>query len=221
MVKARKIRLLLVDDHQVVRVGLRTLLNKEPIIHIVGEAGTAADAVAEAVRLKPDLVLMDVRLPDGTGIEACREIRSDCPKTRVLFLTSYADHDAVIATITAGADGYILKEIDLEGLIRSIKSVMSGQSILDMSAAQQVHSWLASKSQDTKLSQLSSQEQKVLALIAKGLTIRKSPTASGLVTKPSKTMSVMSSRNSKSLGVLKLPRSFLTIPHHRSLALVR
>jgi DNA-binding NarL/FixJ family response regulator len=170
MVKARKIRLLLIDDHQVVRVGLRTLLNKESTIHIVGEAGTAADAVAESVRLKPDLVLMDVRLPDGTGIEACREIRSRCPKTRVLFLTSYADHDAVIATIAAGADGYLLKEIDLEGLIRSIKSVMSGQSILDMSAAQQVHSWLASKSRDNKLDQLSAQEQKVLTLIAKGLT---------------------------------------------------
>lgn len=170
MVKTRKIRLLLVDDHQVVRVGLRTLLNKESTIQIVGEAGTAADAIAESVRLKPDPVLMDVRLPDGTGIEACREIRSQCDKTRVLFLTSYADHDAVIATITAGADGYLLKEIDLEGLIRSIKSVMSGQSILDMSAAQQVHSWLASKSHDNKLAQLSSQEQKVLALIAKGLT---------------------------------------------------
>jgi two-component system, NarL family, response regulator DevR len=170
MLKSHKIRLLLVDDHQVVRVGLRTLLNKDPTIHIIGEAGTAAEAVSHSIRLKPDLVLMDVRLPDGTGIEACREIRSHCPRTRVLFLTSYADHDAVIATITAGADGYLLKEIDLEGLLRSIKSVMSGQSILDMSATQQVHSWLASKSQDAKLSQLSCQEQKVLALIAKGLT---------------------------------------------------
>lgn len=168
------------DDHQVVRVGLRTLLNKDPTIHIVGEAGTAADALSQAIRLKPDLVLMDVRLPDGTGIEACREIRSSCPRTRVLFLTSYADHDAVIATITAGADGYLLKEIDLEGLLRSIKSVMSGQSILDMSAAQQVHSWLASKSQDTKLSQLSCQEQKVLALIAKGLTNKEIGNSLGL-----------------------------------------
>jgi DNA-binding NarL/FixJ family response regulator len=98
----------------------------------------------------------------------------------VLFLTSYADHDAVIATITAGADGYLLKEIDLEGLLRSIKSVMSGQSILDMSAAQQVHSWLASKSQDTKLSQLSCQEQKVLALIAEGLTNKEIGSSLGL-----------------------------------------
>jgi two-component system, NarL family, response regulator DevR len=178
--KTHKIRLLLVDDHQVVRVGLRTLLNKDPTIHIVGEAGTAADALSQAIRLKPDLVLMDVRLPDGTGIEACREIRSHCPRTRVLFLTSYADHDAVIATITAGADGYLLKEIDLEGLLRSIKSVMSGQSILDMSAAQQVHSWLASKSQDVKLSQLSCQEQKVLALIAEGLTNKEIGSSLGL-----------------------------------------
>lgn len=168
------------DDHQVVRVGLRTLLNKDPTIHIVGEAATAADALSQAIRLKPDLVLMDVRLPDGTGIEACREIRSHCPRTRVLFLTSYADHDAVIATITAGADGYLLKEIDLEGLLRSIKSVMSGQSILDMSAAQQVHSWLASKSQDAKLSQLSCQEQKVLALIAEGLTNKEIGSSLGL-----------------------------------------
>jgi DNA-binding NarL/FixJ family response regulator len=156
------------------------LLTKDPTIHIVGEAGTAADALSQAIRLKPDLVLMDVRLPDGTGIEACREIRSLCPRTRVLFLTSYADHDAVIATITAGADGYLLKEIDLEGLLRSIKSVMSGQSILDMSAAQQVHSWLASKSQDTKLSQLSCQEQKVLALIAEGLTNKEIGSSLGL-----------------------------------------
>ncbi|MGH7409465.1 MAG: response regulator, partial [Candidatus Methylomirabilis sp.] len=110
--EANPIRLLLVDDHKVVRVGLRTLLGGTERIRVIGEAETMGSAITEAARLKPDVVLMDVRLPDGSGIEACREIRAARPESRVLFLTSFADDAAVMATIFAGADGYLLKEID-------------------------------------------------------------------------------------------------------------
>ncbi|TLY29754.1 MAG: response regulator transcription factor, partial [Nitrospirae bacterium] len=130
------IRLVLVDDHEVVRIGLRTLLDRIGIIQVVGEAGTAAEAVAETIRLKPDVVLMDVRLPDGTGIDACRDIRTACPDTRVIFLTSFADDDAVLAAVFGGADGYLLKEIGGETMIQSIQSIARGQSILDPAVTQ-------------------------------------------------------------------------------------
>ena len=129
--EGKTIRLLLVDDHKVVRSGLKALLADTANVDVIGEAGTAAEAVTEAARLKPDIVLMDVRLPDGSGIDACREIRTARPETRVLFLTSFADEDAIFATIFAGADGYLLKEIDEEGLIRAIETVAGGRSILD------------------------------------------------------------------------------------------
>ncbi|HBP89956.1 MAG TPA: DNA-binding response regulator, partial [Nitrospiraceae bacterium] len=103
------IRLLLVDDHEVLRLGLKTLFTETADIQVVGEAGTRVAAVSEADRLKPDVVLMDVRLPDGSGIEACREIRNATPEIRVLFLTSFADDEAVMATIMAGAKGFLLK----------------------------------------------------------------------------------------------------------------
>jgi two-component system response regulator DevR len=168
----RTIRLLLVDDHKVVRVGLQTLLSQTDRIQVIGEAGTMEDAVTEAARLKPDIVLMDVRLPDGSGIEACREIRTARPQTRVLFLTSFADDEAVLATMFAGADGYLLKEIDEERLIRAIETVAGGQSILDPALTQRMLLRMKSLSEPTAASQeeLSPQEQKVLALVAEGQT---------------------------------------------------
>ncbi|MGH2468182.1 MAG: response regulator, partial [Candidatus Limnocylindrales bacterium] len=104
-------RLLVVDDHEVVREGLVALLDRRPGLQVVGEAGTVADAISLAARLQPDLIVMDVRLPDGSGVEACRQIRSERPETRVIMLTSYPDEEAVLSAIMAGASGYLLKQI--------------------------------------------------------------------------------------------------------------
>ncbi len=169
----KPIRLLLVDDHQVLRLGLRTLFAEAGGFQVVGEAGTKAAAVTEAARLKPDVVLMDVRLPDGSGIEACREIRAARPETRVLFLTSYADDDAVLATILAGADGFLLKEIGGEELLRAARTVAGGQSILDPAVTERVLARLKSMpapSHGEKRDALSPQEERVLALVAEGRT---------------------------------------------------
>lgn len=169
----RPIRLLLVDDHQVVRVGLRTLLGRGTGVEVVGEAATAEEAVAEAARLAPDVVLLDVRLPDGSGVEACREIRAANPGTRVLFLTSYADQEAVLATIFAGADGYLLKDIESASLIQAVHKVAAGQSVLDPSVTQPVLAHMQSIAQQEPRGQeeaLSPQESRVLALLADGLT---------------------------------------------------
>ncbi|MGH7236476.1 MAG: response regulator [Nitrospiraceae bacterium] len=180
---ANPIRLLLVDDHKVVRVGLRTLLGGTERIRVVGEAETMESAVTEAARLKPDVVLMDVRLPDGSGIEACREIRAARPETRVLFLTSFADDAAVMATIFAGADGYLLKEIDEDALIRSIETVAEGRSILDSAVTQRMLAKMREHSAppaENKSESLSPQEQKVLALVAEGQTNKEIAAALGL-----------------------------------------
>lgn len=180
---ANPIQLLLVDDHKVVRVGLRTLLGGTERIRVVGEAETMESAITEAARLKPDVVLMDVRLPDGTGIEACREIRAARPETRVLFLTSFADDAAVMATIFAGADGYLLKEIDEDALIRSIETVAAGRSILDPAVTQRVLAKMREQSApptEHKRESLSPQEQKVLALVAEGQTNKEIAAALGL-----------------------------------------
>ena len=177
------IRLLLVDDHKVVRSGVKALLSGTGNIDVVGEAGTVADAVSVAARLKPDLVLMDVRLPDGSGIDACREIRTARPETRVLFLTSFADDDAVLATILAGAAGYLLKEIDEDALIRAIETVAAGRSILDPSVTQRVLTRIkdqASTVGEQKDAELSPQEQKVVALVAEGRTNKEIAVALGL-----------------------------------------
>ena len=126
-----KIRLMLVDDHEVVRLGLRALFKQTGKVDVVAEAGTVADAIEQAAKHRPDLVLMDLRLPDGTGLDACRDILSANPGTRVLFLTSHSDEEAVTSTILAGAAGYLLKEIGSKALIHAIETVYSGESILD------------------------------------------------------------------------------------------
>jgi two-component system response regulator DevR len=181
--EARPIRLLVVDDHKVVRVGLRTLLGGTERIHVVGEAETMATAITEAARLKPDVVLMDIRLPDGSGIEACREIRAARPEARVLFLTSFVDDDAVMATIFAGADGYLLKEIDEDALIRAIETVAEGRSILDSAVTQRMLAKMKAHSAppaESRSESLSSQEQKVLALVAEGQTNKEIAASLGL-----------------------------------------
>jgi two-component system response regulator DevR len=171
--KTKTIRVLLVDDHEVVRVGLRTLLSEHREIKVVGEAETMAQSIRQALRLKPDVVLMDVRLPDGSGVAACREILASCPSTRVLFLTSYADDDSVLAAVVAGAQGYLLKEIDSSALIGAIEAVSEGQSILDPLVTQRALAWIKECGSGPKIvgaEALSPQEERVLALVAEGKT---------------------------------------------------
>ena len=164
---------LLVDDHEVVRQGLATLLGRRPEFNIVGEAGTVADAVAAARRFRPDLIVMDVRLPDGSGIEACREIRAEQPDTRVVMLTSYPDEDAVLSAIIAGASGYLLKQVRARDLIAALDAVGRGQSLLDPAVTGRVLERIrriATADQPDDLAQLTSQEQKILLLVAEGKT---------------------------------------------------
>jgi DNA-binding NarL/FixJ family response regulator len=171
--RTKPIRLLLVDDHEVVRVGLRTVLHNHHSITVVGEAGTKAAAVRAVKRLRPDIVLMDVRLPDGSGVEACRDILASHPTTRIIFLTSYADDESVLAAVLAGAQGYVLKNIDSILLIRSIRTVSNGQSILNPALTQRALNWIKAwpeQNGPVRGQSLSPQEERVLALVAEGLT---------------------------------------------------
>ncbi len=179
----KPIRLLLVDDHEVVRVGLRTVLSQQPGLIVAGEAATMEMAVKDALRLKPDVILMDVRLPDGSGVDACRDILASNPAARVIFLTSYADDDSVLAAVLAGAHGYVLKEIDSAALLRAIQLVAEGQSILDPTVTERALRWLRGLGNGPQLpgiEQLSAQEQRVLALVAEGKTNKEIATALGL-----------------------------------------
>jgi two-component system response regulator DevR len=171
----RPLRLMLVDDHEVVRQGLAALLARRPAFQVVAEAGTVAAALAAARRFKPDLVVMDVRLPDGTGIEACRDIRTEMPETRVVMLTSYPDEEAVLAAIMAGASGYLLKEIRGRDLVAALEAVGRGDSLLDPAVTEQVLARirrLASGSGADELADLTAQERKILMLVAEGKTNR-------------------------------------------------
>jgi DNA-binding NarL/FixJ family response regulator len=167
------IRILLVDDHEVVREGLRALLSRREGFQIVGQAGTVAEAIDEAQRTRPDIVVMDVRLPDGSGIEACREIREAMPETKVIILTSYADDDAVFASILAGASGYVLKQTRGRALADAIDAVARGESLLDPAITQKVMERLRTSTErraSDPLDALNEQEHKILGLIAEGKT---------------------------------------------------
>lgn len=166
-------RILLVDDHEVVRRGLRVLLETEEDLEVVGEAGTGADAIRRTGFDSPDLVVMDVRLPDGSGIEACREIRSSFPQVKVLMLTSFADEEALMSAILAGASGYLLKRIDSKTLIDSVRRVGRGESLLDEEMVGKLFDRLRNgKPSDPLLARLSDQERKILDLISVGKTNR-------------------------------------------------
>jgi two-component system, NarL family, response regulator DevR len=168
---APRIRLLIVDDSEVVRTGLRTLLGIEPSIQVVGEAPSVATGVEAGATLKPDVVLLDIRLPDGTGIDACRQILKRSPDTRVLILTSVIDDTIVDEAIRAGAHGYLLKEIDGRGLVTAIRDVAAGKSILDPAVTARVMQLVKTGGGGRDaFATLSPQEKRVLALIAEGCT---------------------------------------------------
>jgi DNA-binding NarL/FixJ family response regulator len=171
----QRVKLLLVDDHKVVRLGLATLFATAPGFDVVGEAGSVAEAVDEARRCAPDVVIMEVRLPDGSGVEVCREIRSERPDTHVLMLTSFADEEAVISSIVAGASGYLLKDTEPERLIEAVECVSRGGSLLDPSVTETVLNRmrrLASQGDDDPLACLSEQERNILPLLGEGKTNR-------------------------------------------------
>ena len=167
------LRVVVVDDHEIVRQGLVALLDRRPEFHVVGEAGTVVEAVAESRRLEPDIVVMDVRLPDGSGVEACREIRADRPATRVIMLTSYPDEEAVLSAIVAGASGYLLKQIRGRDLVAGLLAVGRGESLLDPAVTERVLERvrrMASGQDNDELAVLTSQERKILLLVAEGKT---------------------------------------------------
>jgi two-component system, NarL family, response regulator DevR len=168
------ITLLLVDDHEVVRVGLSALLGREESIVVVGEAGTVADAISRAALLQPRVILMDLRLPDGSGIDACREILSTAPATRMLFLTSYSDEESVMATLLAGAAGYLLKEIGHTALVRAIRATAEGQRILDPKLEElmreDVQRVIDASMRGDGPDALSPQELRILSLVVEGQT---------------------------------------------------
>lgn len=164
-------RILIVDDHEIVRKGLVTLLSGEDGLEVVGEAGTVETAIRRVGYDRPEVVIMDVRLPDGTGIEACREIRARWPDVRVLMLTSFADEEALFASIMAGASGYVLKRVDARQLIESIRRVGAGESLLDPTMTEHVFRRIrGDEPTDPLVARLSPQERKILDLISEGLT---------------------------------------------------
>jgi len=162
---------MVVDDHSVVRMGLVSLLSRAAGLQVVGEAGSVTEALEKARVLAPDVILMDVRLPDGSGIECCRAIRQHRPESRVLMLTSYDDKDAAVAAIIAGASGYLLKQIEAEELMRAVHLVASGASLLDPKVTGGVMEYLRQGGPSlTGVSDLTDREQAVLGLLGEGLS---------------------------------------------------
>lgn len=169
------LRILVVDDHEVVREGLVAALDRREGFQVVAQAGTVAESIAAADRFQPDLVVMDVRLPDGSGIEACRDIRSEHPETHVVMLTSYPDEEAVLSAIVAGASGYLLKETRMRDLVRALETVGAGGSLLDPAVTGKVLERvrrMAHDDQDDELARLTVQERRILLLVAEGKTNR-------------------------------------------------
>ena len=169
------LRVMLVDDHEVVRGGIRAMLQATDDIIVTAEAGSVREAIDIAAASRPDVIVMDVRLTDGSGIEATRQIRADRPDTKVLMLTSFADDEALFASIMAGASGYVLKQVNSAELLRAIRAVGRGESLLDPLVTTSVLDRLRRGKhlmQDEKLSRLSPQEERILAAVADGKTNR-------------------------------------------------
>ena len=174
IVPRQPIRILICDDHEVVREGLRTLLAGRADLEVVAEAGTSADAIEAAERARPDIVIMDVRLPDGSGVEACRAIREILPATRVIMLTSYPDDEALYASIVAGASGYLLKQTRAAALIEAIDAVSKGRALLDPAVTARVLERVrrGNSDEDPAIASLTEQERRVLEQLATGKTNR-------------------------------------------------
>lgn len=171
----KKQRIILVDDHEVVRLGLKSLLDRHPQFDVVGEAGSAREALDQTAALKPDVVVMDIRLPGMSGIEACEQIISQFPNTKVIMLTSYAEDEMLFSAIRAGASGYILKQIGSEDLVKAIESVGRGEALLDPAVTQRVFQEVrraVKEEEASAFAHLSQQEKHVLLLVSEGKTNR-------------------------------------------------
>ncbi len=167
------IRVFLLDDHEIVRRGVRELLEAEDDLDVVGEAGTAEEALNRIPPTGPEVALLDVRLPDGNGVEVCREIRSRHPEVACIMLTSFSDDEALVQAVVAGASGYLLKQIRGTDIVDAVRRVASGQSLLDASLVDRVRKQFQRDSaEDERLARLTNQERRILALIAEGLTNR-------------------------------------------------
>ncbi|MBG6055770.1 DNA-binding NarL/FixJ family response regulator [Salinibacterium sp. CAN_S4] len=167
------IRVFLLDDHELVRRGINALLSAEVDIEVVGEASTAAQAIGRIRATAPDVAVLDVRLPDGSGIDVCRDIRSSLPGTRCLMLTGYDDDEAIYAAVLAGASGYVIKDIRGSGLVESVRAVAAGRSLLDPALNQRVVQRISENHEaDPRLESLTMRERQILPLIAEGLTNR-------------------------------------------------
>jgi DNA-binding NarL/FixJ family response regulator len=168
------IRVFLLDDHEVVRAGLKHLLESGGDIEVVGEAGTAAAAISRIPALMPDVAVLDARLPDGSGIDVCRQVRSSRPETKAIILTSYDDDEALFSAIMAGAAGYVLKQVNGQDLVSAVRHVAGGGSLLDPSVTAKVMERLreGSPNEPEELKSLTPQERRILELVAEGLTNR-------------------------------------------------
>ena len=170
-----KKRILIVDDHEVVRLGLRSLLDQYPQYEVVAEASNAKDSVSQVDMFEPDIVLMDIRLPGKSGIEACEEIKEKHPEVKVIMLTSYAEDEMLFSAIKAGASGYVLKQIDSEGLVKSLEAVARGEASLDPAVTQRVFQEVrraVKEEEAASFSDRSQQEKMVLKLVSEGKTNR-------------------------------------------------
>ncbi|HLB46861.1 MAG: response regulator transcription factor [Chloroflexota bacterium] len=171
----RRQRIMIVDDHEVVRLGLKALIDRHPDMEVVAEAATATDALEKALHFKPDVIVLDIRLGGSSGIDACREIIKQLPDARIIMLTSYAEDDMLFAAIRAGAAGYVLKQAGGQDLIRAIEMVGQGNSLLDPALTERVFAEVrraAREQESSAFSQLTEQERRVLALVAEGKTNR-------------------------------------------------
>ena len=169
------LKIILVDDHEVVRIGLKTLLSRYPEFEIIDEAGTGKDALEKTFRLKPDVTLLDIRLPDQSGIDVCRAITTQQPQTKVVMLTSYAEDELLFDAIVAGASGYVLKQIGSGELVRALEAVGRGESLIDPTLTQKVFSKMreiARRTETDAFSKLNDQEMKILSRVAAGKTNR-------------------------------------------------
>ncbi len=173
--RTKKQRIILVDDHEVVRLGLKSLLERHPQFEVVGEAGSAREALEQVAALKPDVAVMDIRLPGVSGIEACEQIVAQFPNTKVIMLTSYAEDEMLFSAIRAGASGYILKQIGSDDLVKALESVGRGEALLDPAVTQRVFQEVrraVKEEEASAFSHLSQQEKHVLLLVSEGKTNR-------------------------------------------------